>query len=312
MLELINCNRWRDLCDHIYDYPDFNLPKGNCVVFCPMDHIARFFKEISVLSRSSNKYIVISTCSDYGIYYQAQNPVWLDMKKWLDFVPIDDSLVYNPLILPSRHNPGNCKITDKYSVKMHTFTGATFDSIPENVIKWYCTNCNIEQDNVVPIPFGIPDWSEELITICRKQDRHTLTNRKHGFYLNFQNNTSERVSLKRQFNGLENYTTIMGEISHEDYIFNLLSSVYVVSPTGNGDDCYRTLESVYCGAIPIITDGLWSRAYTHIPNIKVSSYSALPHIYKERGFQLYNQEIENTPADFSYWRNKIENDKYNL
>ena len=40
--------------------------------------------------------------------------------------------------------------------------------------------------------------------------------------------------------------------SYEDYLKKLGTHKYVLSPPGNGADCYRTLESVYMGCFTFI------------------------------------------------------------
>lgn len=313
-MEFINCNKWRTLCNHIYDAPEFILPKDKDIVYVPMDHIAQFIRDVSNLPYS---FIVVSACSDYGLHYQHEHPVWADMKKWLDFVAIDENLGYNPLFLPPRCDVTHTKITDTYSVKMHAFTKATFSNIPNQFFKWYCTNANIAS-KVIPIPFGIPDWSESLITEARNNNRHVESEKDIGFYINFQNNTAERVSVKDKYkkyqhdNAPISVKVIEKEISHEEYIENVLKSVYVVSPSGNGLDCYRNLEALYCGAIPIIADTHAAKAYEGLPVIKIKNFGMLEQLASELGYKVIRTDLTDTPADMNYWRKKIQEDAENL
>lgn len=297
-MEKINCNKWKTLCDWTYDAPDYNEPSHCCVVYVPMDQIDKFFAYADEVDTEDTplNFIVVSANSDYGIAYQREHPIWLDMKKWLDFIPIDSSLGYNPLISPARCNLTDCKADDKYSIKMHSFTKATFTRIPRCITHWFCVNCDIEDRRVTPIPFGIPDWSEKLINRTEEENRNI------GFYLNFQNNTAERTHLKPRFKNTENFKVIDGEISHEEYIDNLYKSVYVPCPSGNGLDSYRVLEAIYCGAVPILPTARWSKAYKDLPVITINNFGWLPKIAEDNGYRVFDSDLENSPADFNYWK----------
>ena len=42
----------------------------------------------------------------------------------------------------------------------------------------------------------------------------------------------------------------------EDYLKELKSSYFVVSPNGNGVDCHKTWEALYLNVIPILTSSI--------------------------------------------------------
>lgn len=309
-MELIRCDSWAKLADSVYDSPEFTEPKNNSVIYCPLDHIEQFIRQ----NDNFDSYCIISANSDYGLCYQHQNPVWQDLKKWLDFIPIDETYAYNSLLVPARGNIERCKITDTYSIKMHTFTKSTFSEIPNSIRRWYSTNCNI-LGGATPIPFGIPDWSYDLISKARSKNRHKETKKDIGVYINFQNNTAERVAIKDKYrkyqgeNSPISVKVIEGEISHEEYVENLLRSVYVVSPPGNGLDCFRTLEALYCGAIPLIADNYAAAAYDGLPVVKMTNFGDIEKMVAQFGYKVFHSELEETRADFEYWRNEILKDK---
>lgn len=268
---------------------------SNSIVHVPLDHIVSFF---NLIKETNKKYIVVSSNSDYCLTEQTKEPVERDMNKF--FAMIDTTgQGYNTLVVPARCDVSECRISDKYSIKMYSFTKRTFNKIPKNVTKWFCTNANIQDERIVNIPFGIPSWSKNLVGKQRKE--------KFGIYINFQNNTQERLAIKKLFAELPN-VLIEDGVSHEQYISRLKEYPFIISPPGNGYDCYRTLESIYCGSIPIIVNDVWSKAYDNIPCIKVSSYFG---IYE----QLQNlwQEIQGVDDFFAgieqkfllHWTDKI-------
>ena len=52
----------------------------------------------------------------------------------------------------------------------------------------------------------------------------------------------------------------------------LINSKYVVSPPGNGDDCHRTWEAIYLGAVPIVLRKHWPFEGFHLPVMVVDSW----------------------------------------
>jgi hypothetical protein len=110
----------------------------------------------------------------------------------------------------------------------------------------------------------------------------------------------ERVSIRNSYMSAPFAHVEQEEIPHEDFINNLFKIKYVVSPPGNGYDCFRTLEAIYCGAIPIIIDAPWNEPYKSLPAILTNTlFPVADYPYPEF------IDLEGTTADFGYWRSKI-------
>ncbi len=211
-------------------------------VYVAMEDISDFFLLLE-RTQTDNKYVLITSCSDYSVVEQETHPVWRDLPKWLQFVKIDHETGYNSLYVPARVNPERCKITDKYSLKVYSFTNWTFERIPPQVKVWFSTNCDIDDPRVRHIPFGIPDWSHDMITEARAKGLHLNDNREIAKYSNFQLNNLLRVAIKRS----EISANALNEdnVPHEQFVDRLLNSQFVLSPSGNGLDGYRSLEAIY-------------------------------------------------------------------
>jgi hypothetical protein len=71
MNNIISCKNWKTVCDHIYCPVDGydTLPDGG-VVWCTLDDILGFFERIKT---TNSKYIVVSSYSDFGLFYQKDN-----------------------------------------------------------------------------------------------------------------------------------------------------------------------------------------------------------------------------------------------
>lgn len=320
MLKLINHKAWKNLAQYSWEN-DGPVPQESCVVYVPMDHITSFFKQIRKLPY---KYIVISADSDYGLVLQEENPVWADTFKWLyGFVKIDENLGYQDIQIPGRCIKELCKLTDKYSVKMYAFTQSTFDEIPDNVVRWYATNVNVADEKIVHIPFGIPDWSENLIQAYRDGGFKVFSRNKEP-YAQFQPNTAERLFILK--NAKNNGFAIdvdengsLKTVSHEEFIDKLTKSRIVISPCGNGFDSFRILESIYCGAIPAVQalpyTNEWIKAYEELPItvFKVKQDGKFEFMdFDPNQYDWQLSHLENTRADMNYWITKISEEKNSL
>lgn len=269
----------------------------NGVVHVHFDHIGNFFK---LIQETDRKYVLISSNSDYGLTEQINEPVERDMSKYLRMVNTE-GMKYATLVLPARCNVEHCCIEDKYSVKMYSFTNRTFNSIPNNIVKWFATNCNIDDERIIHIPFGIAEWSKDLVKKTKKT--------KFGIYVNFQHNTLERAGIENMFREIPD-TLIESNVSHHQFIERLKEYPFIISPPGNGYDCFRTLESIYCGSLPIIVNDIWSKAYDNLPCIKVNTYVGIYHELKKLWEKIRENDmifVDNEVQNVVYWFQQIQN-----
>jgi hypothetical protein len=299
-MELIRHTSYQGLAPHWKAGEE--LPKSG-TVYVGMEDIWEFFLQLE-RTEVDAKYVVITSFSDYSVMEQDKHPPYKDMYKWLRFISPSPDDGYNPLFIPARINPTTCRATDKYSIKVYSFTNWTFDRIPKQVVKWFCTNCDIDDPRVVHIPFGIPDWSYDLITTARANGLHLSDDRPIQQYSNFQLNTLERVAIRNGYvsTGSGVYTE-QNEISHEQFVERLLKSHIVLCPSGNGLDTYRNLEALYCGCLPYIMtegNGHWLTPYRalHVTGM-LNSGTIVDFKWKRTNV------LDDTPADLDYWRKQI-------
>lgn len=292
MTNIIKYTDWSKLAQYDLSNEHFEIPYENCTVFVPQDNITEFFRRCHKLYN----YTVISASSDYGVHYQQESPVDADMIKWMNMMINGNmpKLGYNPLIIPSRCNLERCKITDKYSVKMYSYTQSTFDRIPNNVT-WYSTNANIE--GVIQIPFGVPEWSAHLLDwVGRDQKEQKL-------YVNFQLNNVERLMLWRGLN--VDWAVKEDTIPHEQYVERIKKYLFILCPEGNGLDSYRILETLYCGSIPVVLNAQWNQLYKGLPVIFVDDWRNLSYEFLMRSLEkIWDKEL-NYVTDLTYWKNKF-------
>lgn len=243
MYDFIRSNSYSQMCNYEYKSELTDLPSG--LVHCDMCSIPEFFKRIN---DNGKRYVVISSSSDFGVYYQQQFPVWADLARATQMFVTSD-LGYQDLKIASRHEKQKCNIDDKFTIKCYSWTNATFNAIPNNIVHWFVVNCGIREPNVSAIPFGILSEAKLEEEIEKNKD----TKRTKGVYVNFQFYTNERYEIFQYLKktNLDN-TTIERDVDFSTFIKRLHEHRFCLCPVGNGADCYRIYEALYSGCIPII------------------------------------------------------------
>lgn len=245
--ELITCESYKGICDYVYKVGD--EPKAG-LVHVNMEEIPSFFEAIK---GRPDKYILVSTCSDFGLCLQAENPVYADMPKWARMM-MKPELGYSPVFIEPRCNVKACKTNDKYSVKCYSYTAFTFPKIPDNIVHWYTSNANLYDDRVTVLPFGISAGSADTLFAQMQKNVGRVKDENKLLYINWQNYTVDRFELKENYKSkaFEWVTIVEKAKPYAEYLEEMSEHTFVMSPQGNGIDCYRTLESIYLGCIPIV------------------------------------------------------------
>ena len=304
--DIINCKSWMDIgdCNYEYDYPEEGQIPPSGVVYCNIEHITKFFDKCNL---TNNKYVVVSGFSDSGPAYQKEHSVARDMIKWLPFLEEEILKIgYKALKIAPRCMLDQCDIDDTYSVKMYSFTTSTFNKIPDNIIKWFVVNPQLIQNKIQGIPLGVGSTATDDIDNTELVD---FEDRENWLYVNWQNYTNERMHLKNFFeqNNFDWATYYSKpEREKEDYFKDLASHVFVACPFGNGLDCYRILESIYLGSIPIVEDCQMVRYLSGLPILVIKSWNQLNlEFLKQRYEEFKGLQINLDKCKLSYWKNMI-------
>ena len=306
--DIINCKSWMDIadCNYEYDYPGIDDIPPSGIIYCNIEHITKLFEKCK---RTHNQYVVVSGFSDFGLAYQKEHPVAMDMLKWIPFIESEiPNIEYNALKIGPRCDIEKCNIEDRYSIKCHSFTMGTFNKIPDNVIKWFVVNPLLMKNKIQGIPIGIgKDAADAILNTPELVKTDWL-------YVNWQNYTTERMHIKKFFinNGWDWVTSHENpDVPYEEYLSELSRHRFVACPPGNGVDCYRILESIYLGAIPIVEDGPTMRYLDGLPILKIRSWGVVNSLdWLQR---KYDEIMSRVPpmaptldkAKLSYWTKMI-------
>ena len=302
--DIINCKSWMSLadCNYELDFSGDEVP-DSCVVYCNIEHVKRFF---NACKNTDNKYVLISGFSDFGLSYQKDNPVSADILRWIPFIEseISESLGYKSLKIPARCDLDQCDIDDRYSIKCYSFTHSTFKEIPKNIIKWFVVNPMIMKNNIQGIPIGV---GKDAASDISSTPELIKTN---WLYINWQNYTIERVHLKQYFeNNNWEWATIHDKPNRttEEYYTDLSSHRFVVCPPGNGIDCYRILEAIYLGAIPIVEDSPAMRYFEGLPIVKIDNWGVINSLdWLQRQYdEIMSRSHNLDKVKLSFWKSQI-------
>lgn len=315
--EMIDCESWYHLADYHYTGQD-DLPSG--VIHCDMGAIPEFFSKIT---NNGNKYVVISSRSDFGLHYQSVYPPFLDYSKVATmFIKSENSGGgYKDLTLPAPINKDRCTQTDRYSIKCYLYTEATFDEIPENVVRWFvCNNTILDNPRITSIPFGFNGVDGS--TDGRDKITNKIANmnwngdRAKDLYVNFAFYTNERAKLFALYKPMP-FVTAEQNKTFDEYLDQLKIHNLVLCPPGNGWDCYRTLEALYMGCIPVMEYNAASVMYAllNLPVILLESLESFTELLIKRVRQVPLNDRRNwnlSTVTLSYWKIKIHEARQNL
>jgi hypothetical protein len=299
--DIITCESYKTICDYVY-HPDNQDPQPG-LVHVNFEEIPDFFK--TIVNFPERNYVIVSSCSDFGLAIQAYNPVWADMSKWAR-VMSNPELGYKNTVIPPRCDVHRCNLQDKYSVRCYSYTAYTFNEIPNNIKHWFMTNARVpENDFITIIPFGVAaNAQDDIMEVAEEKHKQ-----EPKLYINWVNYTVERLEIRefyRLINSVSKNVTIIDEAKpYKDYLRDLASHACILSPEGNGVDCYRNLESIYMNSMPFVQLSETTHALSDLPIAIVKTMFGL------RANESYDVSLkirEYTKLDksrLSYWKNRF-------
>ena len=179
---------------------------------------------------------------------------------------------------------------------------------PKSITKWYSTNIDFEDKNLISIPLGIAnDYSPKNLRIddFEKYKKNSVE-KKIKLYINLQKNTNqdERSGLKSFFQNKNWVVYKEPTLTIEQYLNDLQKYKFVLCPWGNGFDTHRVWEVLYSGSIPVTK---YHQTYAGIKDIPIIFYNDREEITLDflqnnsKNFKSKNFEI----LDINYWKNEI-------
>ena len=301
--EIIHCESYYKLCDYCYTGQD-DLPSG--VVAVDIQSLPDFIRKIE---GKNERYVVVCSRSDFGLAIQAEHPAWQDLEKWAGMTAVP-ALGYSDIIIHTRVDKDKCNINDKYAIRCWSFTSHTFNEIPDNIVHLFLTNSFVNDPRITAIPFGVNGTDGNMEAVNRISNlQANESQRTKLLYVNFQYYTTERFRLAQYYKTQEWATVYESNRTTEEFYNDLLTHKFVLCPEGNGPDCYRMLETLYCGAIPVMpmSDGLY---VYYLAKTRVSftrSLYGLSNTILDKAWEdVQTMEFNYDILRLSYWKGLID------
>jgi hypothetical protein len=308
-MSLITVDCYGPMCDATY-VKGKPIPDGQ-VISVSTEDVKYLFEELG--NTPDRKLILVSSYSDYSIYYQQEAPVNRDLIKCfhgIDFAKIESQDLYARVELKAA-NYDDCNPWDRYSVKIDRHTINTFPKIPDNIVAWFCTNANINEPQVHFLPFGMNNegHGKDIIESYYKKNTE-----KMGVYSNFQINSYNRLHLKDWMKALYRDTKNWKWLTHvdtpnrqiEQFYEELAVHALCISPNSNGIDCYRNYEALVVGSIPLVEQSRWSKSAIAAGfNFVAINYAQLSGDLVGKILQSVNWSWNTDLLTQEYWKEKI-------
>lgn len=187
----------------------------------------------------------------------------------------------------------------------------------EKIILWFGQNPTImNHPKFIPLPIGLANnhWPYGKTQVFDLVLHHPFNDPKQylmGINFHTTTNPSLRKTVYNYFSQ-KSFCTLIYATSHQTYLELIQQSKFILSPEGDGLDCYRTWEALLMGSIPVVQTSMLDPIFSDLPVLIIDNWH---NITEELLNQKY-MELENNKKNynyeklyFAYWENLINNYK---
>jgi hypothetical protein len=234
----------------------------------------------------------------------------------------DGDIVYvknSPFYLPRFFKNVHPKIKARYILLSHNgddpVPGAYEQFLADDkIVAW--AGCNVNLPNhpkMISLPIGImgilnkklPSDCQELWGRLLLDQRMGKLARKNFFYnnMNITTNTTERGRAVLAFKN-QTFCFNAKVKPYADYLREMATYKFVLSPHGFGLDCYRTWEALMLGCIPVVKTSVLDCLYDGLPVLIVNDWEEATQEYLEQRYSQMSQQSYALDTLFiDYWVN---------
>lgn len=153
------------------------------------------------------------------------------------------------------------------------------------LVAWFGANVALRHPKLFAFPLGIanPRWPHgDGGALHRAQDASAQRTTLFNVSFDLSTNSEERHHCLEQ-TGLERGP----KKPFPEYLDDLRSSYFCISPRGNGIDTHRTWEALYLGTIPVVTRSVLTEQHPDLPMVVLDDWSQFgsidfsPELYEE-------------------------------
>jgi hypothetical protein len=176
--------------------------------------------------------------------------------------------------------------------------------LPPNFTAAFVTNNELADRRAINIPLGVRVNKLPALQFVRQNRRGDREGLLYGnFALNDEHYRPDKSGTPhirtRLVDRLRGEPWANLDISSEQrdtpeelirYYSQIAAHRFVLSPEGNGVDCYRTWEALYLGAIPVVMVSPAMTTFAGLPILFTEDYSELSHAYLEQRWREMSQD----------------------
>jgi len=180
----------------------------------------------------------------------------------------------------------------------------------EKLIAWFAKNIDIDHPKLLPIPLGIGNSYKKNGNIKSLNGVMTKTQnikKDKLLYLNLtaKNNPKVRQEVLKLFKH-QAFCHKGKNKPWKDYLIDVASSKFVLSPRGTGEDCYRTWEALLMGSIPIVKSSAINSLFEDLPVVIVNEWSEATEDFLNKKYgEMSSKSYKMEKIYAAYWLNMI-------
>ena len=159
-------------------------------------------------------------------------------------------------------------------------TSEVAELLPESLTVLYTMNCLVDHPQIIALPIGLENARFHYNGVASDFERlrKCSVEKKPRILMAFTvgTNTPLRKPAWDALVGLDTVDTL-SRINSRTYRKIAHGYSFIVSPPGNGEDCHRTWEALYLGAVPIVLRSSMTEGFARkgLPLWMVDSYDEL-------------------------------------
>ena len=180
----------------------------------------------------------------------------------------------------------------------------------KKLIAWFSTNVeNFSHQKLIPIPIGLANkqWGHGNLEAVKKAiSEKKVFSRDVLLYMNFRKNTHYSRNKVYDFFIKKPFIYHPPILPFKEYLSDLLRTIFVLSPRGNGLDCHRTWEALYLGAIPILKKSSLDPLFKDLPVVLISNWEEVSEEFLAKKLQEVSSRSDTNGHDLNklysdYW-----------
>ena len=179
------------------------------------------------------------------------------------------------------------------------------------LLHWYTTNLTCRHAKASAIPIGILNQranSDNHRDLTELMDRRSP--KADRAYLNFHiGGPTEKAEYKAHRQAIHDrfaecsWVTNASRVPPRQYLEEMESHRFIISPPGHGPDCYRHWETMYLGSIPVAERSVSMNCFADFPMILVDDWADVSFEFlQQEAAKISARPFQRSRLFFEFWK----------